>query len=304
MSVKNIDSMLQEVRIEEETGLKPEPIQEIEQEAPSHESNEENNHQDATEHQQEVNEDSEQHRIDESSQQPSQNDDNASEFDEYGNKIDKKGRVYTQEEVNAMLRDRNSRGEFAKQEAERIRQEAIREYQESLRQQQNQEINSESGEDWKQEFESLVVETLSKHEQRQRQILQQQELARQNAEFAIKFNKGAEKYPDFEGVVAVENLTPDMIFATRGMSDPAAFLYAASKTQTQELQRISRLNDPYVQAVELGKLEERMRKAKYVSSNSPKPVSQVRGDVSTNEKPMTIDDKLRIEEAKRRKGLR
>lgn len=226
--------------------------------------------------------------------------------DDYGQPIAKKDKVYTESEVQEMMRDRNSRGEFARQEAERIKQEAIREYEANLSaQKQNYNESNETGEDWEQQFESLVEQTLSKREQKIKEGQWQEQAQRQQAEFEIKFNQGASKYSDFEQVVMGKPLTPQMVVATRGMNDPAAFIYAAAKTQSAELGRIAQINDPYVQAVELGKLEERMRKAKVVHSNAPKPIDAVKGDVTDKQvRPKNVDDLLREQEAKIRNGRR
>jgi len=62
------------------------------------------------------------------------------------------------------------------------------------------------------------------------------------------------------------------------MEDPAAFLYAAAKFQGKELERISQMPDAFAQATELGRLEERMRKAKR-STGAARPLTPVKGDV-------------------------
>ena len=67
-----------------------------------------------------------------------------------------------------------------------------------------------------------------------------------------------------------------MVIATRGMQDPAAFIYAAAKTQAPELERISRIQDPISQVVELGRLEERMRKSRASVSQAPRPIDMMK----------------------------
>ncbi len=215
--------------------------------------------------------------------------------DDYGQPIAKKERVYTESEVQQMMRDRNARGEFARQEA--------------LKQQEAQPIQSANNDaqegDWEQQLESFVEQTLTKREQKlqEQQWRQQQEQAQ--AEFEVKFNSGAAKYPDFEQVVVGKSLTPQMVIATRGMADPAAFIYAAAKTQSTELERISKIPDAFAQAVELGKLEERMRKVKAASSGAPKPIDSIKGDaVERRNVPKSVDDILREEAAARSKGRR
>jgi hypothetical protein len=110
------------------------------------------------------------------------------------------------------------------------------------------------------------------------------------------------KYQDFEQVVMGKPLTPQMVIATRGMSDPAAFIYAAAKTQAPELDRISKIGDPYAQAIELGRLEERMRKARSTVSKAPRPIEAPKGDVSEKvQRTWSIDEKLRHAESESKK---
>lgn len=218
--------------------------------------------------------------------------------DDYGQPVSKKERVYTQAEVEQMMRDRNARGEFAKQEA-------LRAAQELLAQQQGtkQPESSEDSEDWVQELKTVVKQTFNEITQEEQQKQWQAEAQRQQAEFEVKFNSGAAKYSDFESVVIGKAITPEMVIATKAMQDPAAFIYAAAKTQAPELERISKITDRFVQAVELGKLEERMRKSRVIASSAPKPIDGVKGDFTDKQiKPKNIDDILREEDAKRFKG--
>lgn len=219
-------------------------------------------------------------------------------IDDYGQPITKAEKTYTQEEVEKMMRDRNSRGEFAKQEITKAIQEALA--QQGLSLNQSQAPQEEGEPDWQYELKTLVKETF-KEITKEQQIAQMEEIRRQQqAEFEIKFNTSAAKYPDFEQVVVGKPLTPEMVFATRGMSDPAAFLYAAAKTQPQELERISKIHDRFVQAVELGKLEERMRRSKVSHSSAPKPIDMVKGDMGDKDvRRRSVDDILREEESKR-----
>jgi hypothetical protein len=101
-----------------------------------------------------------------------------------------------------------------------------------------------------------------------------------------------------------------MTIATRAMSDPAAFLYAAAKRHPTELQRISNISDPYVQMVEVGRLEERMRKNKPVSK-APRPLTQTREDATVEHKEakepsieelMAQADNRRMAKMKARRG--
>lgn len=205
--------------------------------------------------------------------------------DEYGQAASKKEKLYTQAEVEQMMRDRNKRGEFAKQETYTPPPET------------HQSSSDESGgEEWEQQFEALVDQTISKREQKRQEAEWQQRMQHEQAEFEIKFNSGAAKYADFESVVVGKPLTPSMVIATKAMKDPAAFIYAAAKTQAHELERISKIEDKLVQAVEIGKLEERMRKGKASSTGAPRPIESAKGDVVQDKvKPRNIDDILREE---------
>jgi hypothetical protein len=210
-----------------------------------------------------------------------------SSTDDYGNPVETKERVYTESEVQAMIRKRIK----DKYEAPTPPPQPI------------QETAPVDGDDWQAQLESFVDNTISKREQKQQELRWQQQEQETQANFEIKFNAGASKYKDFESVVMGKALTPQMVLATRGMSDPAAFIYAAAKTQAGELERISQINDRMVQAVELGKLEERMKKSRPVNSAAPKPIAGIKGDmVEAKQKPRSIDDILVADENARRKA--
>ena len=204
--------------------------------------------------------------------------------DDYGSEIATKERVYTESEVQAMIRDRLSRG----------RQQEPQQPTYQPPQQTAPEYDPNSADSWEVQLESFIDNTISKREQqRQQQDWQRQEQETQ-ANFEVRFNQGMQKYQDFEQVVMGKPLTPQMVISTRGMSDPAAFIYAAAKTQAPELERISKIGDPYAQAIELGRLEERMRKARSNVSQAPKPIAAPKGDMSSEPKTRkwSIDDKL------------
>ncbi len=219
--------------------------------------------------------------------------------DDYGVEV-------TKGDDNSIIRERLARQ--AESMTRKHRQE-IEELERKLeeRMQQTQQVSSESSDDWEVQLNQYIdrsVETkLTRHEQEvaTRQARQQeQEL---QAKFEVKFNEGVSRYQDFETVVLNTPLTPQMVMATRGMSDPAAFIYAAAKNQSSELDRISKIYDPMTQAVELGKLEERMRKSKSVSSNTSRPIGTPKGDVSEkNTRSWSIDDKIRNDEAQKIKN--
>lgn len=209
------------------------------------------------------------------------------EVDEYGTEIAKSEKVYTKTEVEAMIRDRVARmkqSEFPQQPAAQAQPEPIAEG------------------DWEAQLESFIDHTLSKREQKIQEQRWQQNAQEVQAQFEIKFNEGVAKYPDFETVVYGKPLTPQMVLATRGMSDPAAFIYAAAKTQGKELERIAAINDTTVQAMEMGSLAERMRKARSQVSQAPRPIEAPKGDVSEKVgRTRNIDDQIQREEQRLRK---
>jgi hypothetical protein len=98
-----------------------------------------------------------------------------------------------------------------------------------------------------------------------------------------------------------------MTLALRGMNDPAAFIYAASKREPQEIERISKLRDPYARMVEMGKLEERMRRNKPITK-APKPLGRTQEDLgipqSKKSKEPTIEDLIAKADAKKLANIR
>lgn len=215
------------------------------------------------------------------------------EIDEYGNQVPME---------NAAVRERLAK-QARKHEAEVL---ALKQQMETMRQMMSdnnvQNYNQNDETNWESQLEQFIDHRLTAREQQQREINARQQMARQQAEFEIKFNEGASKYSDFESVVYGKPLTADMVLATQGMNDPAAFIYAAAKTQPQELDRISKIQNPAIQAMELGRLDERMRKARTQTTSAPKPIEAVKGDVTEKkEKTWNIDDKLLGEERRMRK---
>ena len=276
---KNIDDLLMQV------DLTPDSLQE---DIPSVTESENTEHSDSTN---DSNESTPDYGLNESDS--SDNSEEETTVDDYGQKANKKEKLYTQAEVEQMMRDRNKRGEFAKKEDSN--------YEEP----RNEHHNDDDSEGWEHQFETLVEKTLTKREQKIQQAQWKHKTQQEQAEFEIKFNTGAAKYSDFESVVVGKPLTPQMVIATKAMKDPAAFIYAAAKTQAHELDRISKIADPLVQAVEIGKLEERMRKGRSTNTAAPKPMDGVKGDVAHDKvKPRNVDDILREEAAKQMRGRR
>lgn len=205
------------------------------------------------------------------------------EKDEFGNEVVGK-KVYTEEEVNQLMRDRFNRTR---------KDEEVREIP------KQQEQVQEGEENWEKQLESYVENTVKKMSQREQQQAKEHHEKQMNAEFQDKMLRGMGRYKDFNDVVGKMPISDPMLLATRQMKDPAAFIYAASKTQGKELERIFKIPDPYYQAAEMGRLEERMRKVRSATS-SPRPVSEVKGDVENRGNVRgSVDDLIRKDALKK-----
>lgn len=204
--------------------------------------------------------------------------------DEYGNEITSK-KVYTEEEVNELMRQRFNRNK---------REEATRE------QPKETQIQTQEGEEnWESQLEGFVENTVRKLTLKEQQKIREEKERDSLDRLQVNIHTSMSKYKDFKDVVSKVPMSDYMVKATKSFKDPGAFIYAASKTQSKELERISRLDDPLDQAAEIGKLEERMRKIRQ-GSNSPKPVSQVSGDVTNRENVRgNIDDLIRKDAMKK-----
>lgn len=201
------------------------------------------------------------------------------ELDEYGTKVGKK-KLYTEEEVNRMMRDRFKRGRTSEEQQQDIKDIA-----------KDFTPDPNSNEEWETQLGSFI----DKHLDSRNRVAQEKEWkAREEqsmAEFEVKFSEGMTKYKDFQSVIANKPISQAMMLSTRSMENPAAFIYAACKQQPKEVARIAEIADPMAQAVEMGRLEEKMRKARIVPS-SPKPAKQISGDASHEMKQIGIDDRI------------
>ena len=225
------------------------------------------------------------------------------DVDEYGNKkermskgmkerLDRKEKQF-QREIEQRDRELQAlRQQLASQGASKEVQQAVKDF----KYDPSEEVS------WEQQLSDFVKQTVSNmHTEEQQKSRQIQE---QNAhrEFATKFQKGMERFADFREVVGAQPMDDAMTLALRGMADPAAFIYAASKRNPQEIERISKLADPYARMVEMGKLEERMRRNK-PTTKAPRPLGRTREDATTKvtpkQKDMSGDDLLAKADAKR-----
>lgn len=220
------------------------------------------------------------------------------EMDEYGNEKPKP-RTYTEEEVNEMFRRRFKNKPQAEQQA------VMQQVQQA---QQDFNYNPDSDQGYQEQLETFIERTINKISQKQLTQAQQQREQAAQAEFQEKFTQGMERFSDFREVVGNQPITDPMTHALRGIKDPTAFVYAASKRHPQELARISQIPDPYAQMVEMGKLEERMRKSAQ-GTKAPRPLQRTKEDAApapVNKKKSdgdSIEDLIAKADAKRRAQL-
>lgn len=215
---------------------------------------------------------------DKAPQKTSEND----EIDEYGTKIAKK-KMYSEEEVQRMIRERLARGKQAEQTPQQQRevQQAAKDF----------TPDPESADSWEVQLEAFVNKAMDKRDQVRNETEWKQREQESQAEFEVKFSEGMTKYHDFNGIVGGKPITNAMMLATRSMKDPAAFLYAACKQQPKELARIAAIPDAVTQAAEIGRLEERMKKAKVITT-APRPAKKISGDASSELPQIDIDSRI------------
>jgi hypothetical protein len=221
------------------------------------------------------------------------------EVDDYGNQKNA-SKTYTEDEVNDRInqavRDRLARLERNSNQQQPTQAQA------QQASQQGFEYNSDSAESWQQQLENFVETTVNKMSQKQAHQAQQMKEQHAHAEFEQKFRNGMNKFNDYVDVVGAQPITDAMTIATRSMSDPAAFFYAASKRAPQELNRIAQIPDQYAQMVEIGKLEERMRQSKS-TTKTPRPVARTQEDSSIphkSDRQPTIEELIAKSDAKKR----
>lgn len=225
------------------------------------------------------------------------------EVDEYGNpkermpkgmkdRLDRKERQHQQEVAQRDHEIAQLRAQLAQQGASKEVQQAVKDF--------TYDPNEEKG--WEQQLSDFVKQTVTNmHSDQQNQQRQAQEQQAERA-FRQKFTQGMERFSDFREVVGSMPMDDAMTLSLRGMADPSAFIYAASKRQPQEIERIAKLPDPYARMVEMGKLEERMRRNK-PTTKAPRPLGRLKEDstarVTPKQKETTGDDLLAKADAKR-----
>lgn len=275
---------------------------------PHHPETPENQHIDEPEEAEELETDSPDYGDEEAPEEPNQSDDNseeeepekksAREYDDYGNEKEPENEVIRERlarqarkheaELNAL------RSQLAQQGASQQVQQAAKDF----------EYDPDASGDWQQQLASFVKQTVnSMTRDEQDRKTRQQEMEAQH-EFEGKFKNGMNKFDDFADVISSLpfEISNPMTLATRAMSDPAAFLYAAAKRNPQELERISKMRDPYAQMAEMGKLEERMRRNK-PTTKAPRPLSRDTDDAGMpapkKNKELSIEDLITKSDAKK-----
>jgi hypothetical protein len=150
--------------------------------------------------------------------------------------------------------------------------------------QQDFQYKEDEAGNWEQQLENFIYDRLDKKQKIDAQKQQKQQEQARQAEFEDKFRRGMTRFDDFQDVVSKQPITDAMVMGTRGMGDPASFLYAASKHHAQELKDIAQLPDPMQQVAAMGRLETKMKSARR-QTNAPEPVSR------TSESRQTVGDK-------------
>lgn len=216
------------------------------------------------------------------------------ETDDYGNPR-ATSKTYTEDEVSEIVRKRLARFERAQGMQQPAQPQAQQQYQNPYTTQQTAPPGDLS------DVDAFLEERLTTI---QMKYVQQQETAQRQIEeraFEEKFINGAQRFNDFREIVVAQKVTDHMAQALKGIEDPSAFIYAASKRAPEELARISQMKEPYAQIVAMGKLEEKLKRSPNITS-APKPIERARGDVYTeqNTRQMNGDELLVMDEKRRR----
>ena len=232
------------------------------------------------------------------------------EYDEYGNekermpkgmkdRLDRKDRQHQQEVEQRDREIEQLRAQLQSRGASSEVQQAAKDF----------EYDPDAAGDWQQQLASFVKQTVNSmtREKEEQQVRQRDQEAQ--IEFEGKFRAGMGKFQDFAQVIGGLGfqISNPMTLATRAMQDPAAFLYAAAKRNPAELERISKLRDPYAQMAEMGKLEERMRKNK-PSTKAPRPLERTAENASIpapkKKSDPSIEDLIASNDAKKLSRMR
>ncbi len=235
----------------------------------------------------------------------SQNLQNNIDFDDYGNeKPPVVSKTYTEEEVNERI------NKTVRERLERLERNNPQQIAQQIKPQKSDDFNFDTTnpEDVQAQLKNFIKQTNEETQREQMQRAAELREQQNRQEFEEKFHNGMSKFNDFREIVGAQPITDAMTIATRAMKDPAAFLYAASKRHAPELERISKIPDVYSQMVEMGRLEERMKKTQ-TGTKAPRPIRATREDATieepvyhtpTIEEMMMASDRNKLSRIKRR----
>lgn len=231
--------------------------------------------------------------------EPGVNNDEQQETDEYGNSKEPENKEIRERlKKQAESLNRKHQAEIELLRSSLAKQGAAPEIQQAA---QDFNYNPENEGDWQQQLTQMIENTVSNMSVKQQREADSARERQAHDEFQAKFHDGMGKFDDFVEVVSAQPVSDAMTLALRGVKDPAAFIYAAAKRNPQELQRIAQIRDPYSQIVEMGRLEERMRKTP-TGTMAPKPVGKTSSDSISQQKakPDTSIEDM-IQSAEKRK---
>lgn len=235
-------------------------------------------------------------KLEKDEREPKKTEESSSESndtDEYGNPVTKQKKMYTEEEVQQKIRDRLKRGTHRQDPAPTPQQQA------QVAQETGFQYNEDSTDSWDVQLKSFIKNTIQE-ERQEIETEKRKSIARDaQVEFESKMETGMSKYDDFVETMSKHLVTNDMLLSVRGLDNPAAFLYAAAKNTPAELDRISKIADPYQQVLEMGRLHEKLKKPKS-GSRAPRPLDTDRSDVSDKSAPKySIDHLIQTDAASR-----
>ncbi len=155
---------------------------------------------------------------------------------------------------------------------------------------------------WQEQFAQMVRQTIAQDEKNRIEKARQHEENQEAQAFRGRFQEGMNRFDDFMDVVDGQPVDEAMTLALRGVSDPAAFIYAAAKRMPQELERISKLKSPHDRYAEMIRLEGKMRTNK-PSTSAPRPLGRAKEDANApapkKKTEDSIEDMIARSEAKK-----
>ena len=145
--------------------------------------------------------------------------------------------------------------------------------------------------------EGQVIETLQKREKLKEQREAQQRAQSEAAQLKAKFEKGYDKYDDYQELIESMPFSKEMLDAVAISDNPDDFVYSLGKDRFADVERISKLppKQQYKEMVKL-ELEFEQSKGKKIVKQAPKPPATVKGDSHIEKDP----DKMSYEELRAR----